>query len=113
MHKNYTEITVIGKDKKGVIAAFTSFLFENKINIEDLDQTVLKGMFSMKLHGDTTLMKISKDEFLDGINLIAKKLKMAVKVRFPSDNFFKTHGNACNKRTPLFNHSGGCKKKRE
>lgn len=84
-NRNFTEITVIGKDKKGVIAKFTMFLFENGINIEDLDQIVLKGMFSMTLHADTSLMTITRDELIKGLENVAAKLKMEVKVRFPGE----------------------------
>ncbi len=82
-NRKYTEITVIGKDKKGVVAHFTMFLFQNGINIEDLDQNVLRGVFSMTLHADTSSMKITKDQFIQELNAIAAKLKMEVKVRFP------------------------------
>jgi len=85
MQRKYTEITVIGKDKKGVIARFTMFLFENGINIEDLDQNVIKGMFSMTLHADTTSIRITKEEFIKGIERIGNDLQMDVRVRFPGE----------------------------
>ncbi len=79
----YTEITVIGKDKKGVIARFTMFLFENNINIEDLDQNVIKGMFSMTLHADTSNMRCTKQELENKLQNLAQELGMEIKLRFP------------------------------
>lgn len=42
-------VTVIGKDKSGVIARICQFLFEHGGNIEELDQHVTHGMFTMHL----------------------------------------------------------------
>lgn len=45
-------LTVIGKDKPGIIAAVSSFLAEKSINIEDISQTVMQGYFSMFMQID-------------------------------------------------------------
>ncbi len=82
-NRKYTEITVIGNDKKGVIARFTMFLFKNNVNIEDLDQNVIKGMFSMTLHADTSNMSCSKKQLEQKLVALAKEIGMEVKVRFP------------------------------
>lgn len=42
-------LTVIGKDKSGVIARICQFLFECGGNIEELDQHVTHGLFTMHL----------------------------------------------------------------
>ena len=40
-------VTVIGKDKPGIIAAVSGLLARHGINIEDISQTVLHGNFTM------------------------------------------------------------------
>ena len=40
-------ITVIGKDRVGIIAAVSATLAEQNINIEDISQTILQGTFTM------------------------------------------------------------------
>ena len=40
-------VTVIGKDKPGIIAAVSGLLAKHNINIEDISQTVLHGNFTM------------------------------------------------------------------
>ena len=40
-------ITVIGKDKPGIIAAVSALMAKNNVNIEDISQTVLQGNFTM------------------------------------------------------------------
>ena len=62
--KQFATITVIGRDKTGVVARVTSYLFEHKANIEALEEQVTRGQFSMTIqaswkpgqleqHGDT------------------------------------------------------------
>ena len=43
------EITVIGKDRKGVVAQITNFIFKNYGNIEKINQNVIRGLFGMQL----------------------------------------------------------------
>jgi len=49
MDKTTVELTVIGKDHQGVVAGFTNFIFQNKGNIEKINQNVVKGLFGMYL----------------------------------------------------------------
>ncbi len=40
-------VSVIGKDKKGIIAKVSNILYENDINIEDISQTIMQDYFTM------------------------------------------------------------------
>ncbi|EZQ02244.1 MULTISPECIES: ACT domain-containing protein [Acidianus] len=40
-------IVVVGADKPGIVAGISSKLAENNVNIIDISQTVLRGMFAM------------------------------------------------------------------
>ena len=40
-------VTVIGKDKSGIIAKVSGALAENNVNIEDISQTIVQGNFTM------------------------------------------------------------------
>ncbi len=40
-------VTVLGKDKPGIIAKVASVLAENNVNIEDISQTVMADNFTM------------------------------------------------------------------
>ena len=52
-----TIITVVGKDKVGIIASVCSYLAENQINIEDISQTIIQGYFNMMMITDTSACK--------------------------------------------------------
>lgn len=40
-------VSVIGKDKKGIIAKVSGLLLEQDINIEDISQTIMQDYFTM------------------------------------------------------------------
>ncbi len=40
-------VTVIGKDKVGIISKVTGFLSERGVNVEDISQTILRDYFAM------------------------------------------------------------------
>ena len=47
MEDNKIIITVSGTDKVGIVAKVSSVLAENKVNIEDIKQTLMQGHFVM------------------------------------------------------------------
>ncbi|PKL12208.1 MAG: formyltetrahydrofolate deformylase, partial [Spirochaetae bacterium HGW-Spirochaetae-6] len=60
MNPNIAKITVIGQDRKGVIARITNYLFENGANIEDIEQKVIKNLFQMIMKIDISELQISQ-----------------------------------------------------
>lgn len=50
---NRTIITVVGKDRVGIIAKVCTYLAENSINILDISQTIVSGYFNMMMIVDT------------------------------------------------------------
>ena len=56
---NKAIITVVGKDRVGIIAGVCTYLAENQINILDITQTIVKGFFNMMMVVD--ISEIEKD----------------------------------------------------
>ena len=77
MKKRLVGITVVGKDKEGIVANFTNFVFEKNGNLEKVNQNVIKGLFGMYLEVSFT-SKINTEKFDSDIQKLAKKLKMQV-----------------------------------
>ena len=77
MKKRLVGITVVGKDKEGIVANFTNFVFEKNGNLELVNQNVIKGLFGMYLEVSFT-SKINTEKFDSDIQKLAKKLKMQV-----------------------------------
>lgn len=42
-------ISVLGKDRSGIVAAISTTLAEAGANIDDISQTILEGIFSMTM----------------------------------------------------------------
>lgn len=77
MKKTVIGITVVGKDREGIVAAFTNFVFENGGNIEKVNQNVIKGLFGMYLEVSFT-KALDVKKFDSGIQFLSKKEKMDV-----------------------------------
>ncbi len=77
MKKTLVGITVVGKDKEGIVASFTNFVFERKGNLEKVNQNVIKGLFGMYLEASFT-KKLDIKKFDSDLQRLAKKLKMEV-----------------------------------
>ena len=52
-------ISVLGRDRVGIIAMVATVLAENGVNILNLDQTILDGFFNMIMTADMSQAKIS------------------------------------------------------
>ncbi len=51
-------ITVVGKDRVGIIAAVTKILADNEVNILSINQNILNGFFNMILFAEANESKI-------------------------------------------------------
>src|ERR1017187_9598008 len=80
--KKFATITVIGRDKTGVIARVTNFLFEQKANIEALEEQVTRGQFSMTLQASWKGSQLNVPAVESGLTKLAASLQMEIKLRF-------------------------------
>lgn len=80
--KKFATITVIGRDKTGVVARVTSFLFEQRANIEALEEQVTRGQFSMTLQASWAPKALQPNTVRQGLNQLANSLGMEIKLRF-------------------------------
>ncbi|MGV7227016.1 MAG: formyltetrahydrofolate deformylase [Nitrosopumilus sp.] len=77
MKKTVVGITVVGKDREGIVATFTNFAFSNGGNIEKVNQNVIKGLFGMYL--EVSFSKaVDVKKFDSDIQSLGKKEKMDV-----------------------------------
>jgi len=80
--KQFATITVIGRDKTGVIARVTNFLFEQHANIEALEEQVTRGQFSMTLQASWSQKDLDASQLRSGLASLSALLGMEIKVRF-------------------------------
>jgi formyltetrahydrofolate deformylase len=79
--KQFATITVIGRDKTGVIARVTNFLFEQHANIEALEEQVTRGQFSMTLQASWKRGELKVETLRVGLDALARSLGMEIKLR--------------------------------
>jgi len=71
-------LTVIGRDKAGIIASVSAVLAENDINIEDISQTIMQGFFTMVMLVDVSKSKIPFDEFVETMKALGEKIGVEI-----------------------------------
>jgi formyltetrahydrofolate deformylase len=84
--KQFATVTVIGRDKTGVIARVTNFLFEQHANIEALEEQVTRGQFSMTLQASWSATECDAARLRTGLDNLARQLGMEIKVRLTERN---------------------------
>lgn len=78
-------VSVIGKDKKGIIAKISNVLFEQNINIEDISQTIMQDYFTMIM-----LVSISENSDVKKLSDILNETgnELGVTVRIQHEDIF-------------------------
>jgi ACT domain-containing protein len=74
-------ITVIGKDKTGIIFGVTSVLSENDVNIMDINQTIMQEFFTMIMLVDLKGMKVEFEELKKKLEKKAEELKVTIRIQ--------------------------------
>lgn len=52
-------ITIVGADRIGIVATVTAALAENKVNILDINQNIVNGIFNMIMIADMEASSVS------------------------------------------------------
>ena len=84
--KKIATITVIGKDKTGVVARVTAFLFAQGANIEGLEEQVTRGNFSMTIQASWLASAWKPEKLQAGLEKLAKSLGMEIRMQMLSAN---------------------------
>lgn len=81
-------VTVIGKDRVGIIAEVCSLLAQRNINILDITQTVLQDYFTMVMLVDTAACEQSVAELSDILHQAGED--HALSIRIQREDIFNT-----------------------
>jgi len=86
--KELVFITVIGRDRKGVVATVSSYLYQKDVNIVDINQRIMTdGYFVMSMMVDVKDMIIPMEEMGRDLEAIGQDLAMRIQVQH--ENLFK------------------------
>ena len=85
---NNSVITVIGKDRVGIVYDVSKILSENQINILNISQQLMDDFFTMIILVDTAKCPKSRQEMLD--LFAAESKKLALDIRMQNEEIFQT-----------------------
>jgi len=74
-------VTVIGKDRVGIIAAVSACLAEHAVNILDISQTILQDYFTMIMLVEIDSDAISIPELSERLNAVGERLDLQIRVQ--------------------------------
>ena len=74
-------VTVVGKDRIGIIAAVTKILADNEVNILSINQNILNGFFNMILFAEADENKIRLIELQDALKIQGEKIGVEIKTQ--------------------------------
>ena len=80
-------VTVVGKDRIGIIANVCSLLAHYQVNILDISLTVMQGYFTMMMAVDTAKSEIPFVELAQ--KLEAKGEEMGMSIRLQREDIFE------------------------
>jgi ACT domain-containing protein len=87
MKKELLFITVIGEDKKGIVAKISMLLYECNINIEDISQRIMDNYFVMTTLVDMKESNKSLKDVRKELEKIGEDLQL--KIQIQHENIFK------------------------
>jgi len=81
-------ITVIGKDKVGIIAKVCVYLSGNGVNILDISQTIVQGYFNMMMIVDFGQSLLKFEDAAEGLENLGKEI--GVKIQLQHEDIFNS-----------------------
>jgi predicted amino acid-binding ACT domain protein len=87
MDKELCFISVLGQDRKGIIARISSYLYQQNINIEDVNQKVMQGYFVMTMLVDVTESQASLESLREALAALGRDMNLRIQIQH--ENIFK------------------------
>ena len=74
-------VTVVGKDRVGIIAAVCAKLAEFNVNVLDISQTVMQGYFTMMMATEVSQCNVPLGELVTRMDEIGRKMGLSIRVQ--------------------------------
>lgn len=74
-------ITVLGKDKVGIISGVSNALSNMNINILDISQTIMNDMFTMIMQVDTAKANVEFSKIAENLRIESEKLGVEIRIQ--------------------------------
>jgi ACT domain-containing protein len=74
-------VTVIGKDKPGIISKVSTALAQNQVNIEDISQTIVQGNFTMIMLCDLSSATLNLKDLKSALVTLGEEIGVSIHVQ--------------------------------
>ena len=74
-------VTVVGKDRVGIIAAVCIKLAEYNVNVLDISQTVMQGYFTMMMATDVSQCNVALADLVSAMDAVGKEMGLSIRVQ--------------------------------
>lgn len=74
-------ITVVGKDRVGIIAGVCVCLSEMNVNVLDISQTILQDMFTMSMLVDVAEASVPFPQIVSGLDAEGERLGVSIRIQ--------------------------------
>ena len=74
-------VTVIGKDKVGIVAAVCIKLAEMNVNVLDMSQTILDGKFTMVMAVDAANASVGFEELAAQLRELGEGMGLSIRIQ--------------------------------
>ena len=74
-------VTVVGKDRVGIIAQVCVKLAEYQVNVLDINQTVMQGYFTMMMAVDVTACTVPLAELCQAMDAQGQEMGLSIRVQ--------------------------------
>ncbi len=74
-------ISVIGKDKAGIIAKVSQVLYKANANILDISQTIMQDMFTMVMLTDISKISMDLSSLNEALAVVGKEMNVDIRVQ--------------------------------
>lgn len=87
MDRELLFITVIGQDRKGIVARISGLLYEANVNIEDISQGIMEGYFVMTMAVDMRDANRDLEALSAALGALGDDMEMRIQIQH--QNVFK------------------------
>ena len=74
-------VTVVGKDRVGIIASVCTKLAQYNVNVMDISQTVMQGYFTMMMVTDVRECKVSVGDLAKQMDAAGQEMGLSIRVQ--------------------------------
>ena len=74
-------VSVLGNDQRGIIAKVTKVLYEHDVNILDISQTIVSGLFNMLMVVDMSSEHTNFDIVNQDLRALGEELGLQIRIQ--------------------------------